>query len=62
MSTLAEAVESLSPEEQQAVLAFIEYLREGNPANVPPEQPSPFAGAAEEFIRQHPELLRRLAQ
>jgi hypothetical protein len=62
MSAWAEAVESLSPQEQQAVLAFIEYLRNRNPVGDSAEQTSPFAAAAEEFIQQHPELLRRLAQ
>jgi len=62
MSALAEAVESLSPQEQQAVLAFIEYLRWLKPASGAPEQSSPLLAAAEEFIRHHPELLSRLAQ
>ena len=50
-------VENLSPEEQAAVLQFIEYLK----ARTPQER-GPFLAAVDEFIDQHPELLRRLAQ
>ncbi len=62
MPTLAEIVESLSPQEQEAVRAFIEHLRTGLPANTSAETRSPLVAAAEAFIQQHPELLRRLAQ
>ena len=55
--TLTELVTSLSPEEQDAVREFIQYLRKLQPA-----RPSPFLAAVDEVIDQHPELLRRLAQ
>jgi hypothetical protein len=54
---LIEAVNSLSPEEQASVLQFIDYLK---PQNVRSE--SPFLQAADRFIADHPELLRRLAE
>jgi hypothetical protein len=54
---LIEAVSSLSPEEQASVLEFIEDLK-GQKSY----QPSPFVQAADRFIAQHPELLRRLAE
>jgi hypothetical protein len=50
---LVEAVQSLTPQEQEAVLQFIDYLK---------GQRSPFLQAADEFIAQHPDLLQRLAQ
>jgi len=62
MPTLAEIVESLSPHEQEAVRAFVEHLRTGLTANTSAEARSPLVAAAEAFIQQHPELLRRLAQ
>jgi hypothetical protein len=54
---LTAIVDSLTPEEQTAVREFIEYLRRG-----PQQQDKPFRAAVSEFIDQHPELLRRLAQ
>jgi hypothetical protein len=54
---LAEIVAALTPAEQDAVRAFIEYLRR---EPLPPK--SPLLSAAEEFMSEHPELLRRLAQ
>jgi hypothetical protein len=59
MSTqeLLEKVKSLSAEEQASVIEFIDYLeRRHAPAT------TPFLEAAEQFIREHPELLRRLSQ
>ena len=54
---LIDRVKSLSSEEQTSVIQFIDYLeRRHVPAG------TPFLRAAEEFITQHPELLRRLAQ
>ena len=53
-----ELFDQLSPEEQNAVLEFIRFLKskkEGEP-------PSSFSGAVDEFIETHGELLRRLAQ
>jgi hypothetical protein len=54
---LADVIRSLTPEEQEAVHQFVEFLKrkESTPS-------SPFLAAVDEFIDQHPELLRRLAQ
>jgi len=49
-------VEKLSAEEQAAVVKFIEYLKSRAPRK------GQFGAAVDEFIDQHPELLRRLAQ
>jgi len=57
--SLADVVLSLSPQEQDAVRQFIEYLK-GREA--PAISQSPFLEAADAFIAEHPELLRRLAQ
>ena len=54
---LADVVSSLTPEEQECVEQFVEFLkRKGSRPS------SPFLAAVDEFIDQHPELLRRLAQ
>ncbi len=55
--TLADVVRSLTPEEQASVMQFVEFLKR---KNAPTD--SPFLAAVDEFIDQHPELLRRLAQ
>ena len=54
---LADVISSLTPEEREAVKQFVEFLKrkELSPS-------SPFLAAVDEFIDQHPELLRRLAQ
>lgn len=52
-----EMVNALTPEEQAAVREFVEFLRQRDE-----RASSPFLSAAQEFIDQHPELLRRLAQ
>lgn len=57
--SLAEVVQSLTPQEQEAVRQFIEFLKRRDDSTLPP---SPFLQAADEFIAQHPELLQRLAQ
>ena len=54
---LMERVKSLSVEEQISVIRFIEYLERGR---VPSR--TSFLQAADDFIAEHPELLRRLAQ
>ncbi|MBS1856016.1 MAG: hypothetical protein JST11_11670 [Acidobacteria bacterium] len=55
--SLVEMVVALKPEDQDAVREFIEFLRQRA------ERPeSPFLSAADEFIAEHPDLLRRLAQ
>jgi hypothetical protein len=55
--SLVDLVSKLTPEEQDSVKEFVQFLkRTGSyPA-------SPFLAAVDEFIEQHPELLRRLAQ
>jgi hypothetical protein len=54
---LAEVIDSLTPEEQASVKPFIDFLKaKGSTPS------SPFLTAVDEFIDQHPELLRRLAQ
>jgi hypothetical protein len=57
--SLEEVVRSLTPQEQDAVRRFIDYLKEREAAAGPK---SPFLLAAEEFIAEHPEILQRLAQ
>ena len=57
--SLAEVVRSLTPREQDAVRQFIDYLK--RPDALAAAQP-PFVEAAAEFMAEHPELLRRLAQ
>jgi len=57
--SLAEVVLSLTPQEQDAVRQFIDYLKGRDPSD---NSQSPFLQAADEFIAQHPELLQRLAQ
>jgi hypothetical protein len=58
VESLVEIVRSLTPQEQDAVRQFIDYLKEREA--VRPQ--SPFVQAAEEFIAEHPEILQRLAQ
>jgi hypothetical protein len=53
---LTAIVDSLTSEEQAAVLEFIDFLKSGSS-----QQDSRFRSAVDEFIDQHPEL-RRLAQ
>jgi hypothetical protein len=54
---LVDAINSLTMEERESVRQFVEFLtRKGQ------STPSPFLAAVDEFIDQHPELLRRLAQ
>jgi hypothetical protein len=55
---LLSVVQSLTPQEQEAVSKFIDYLKERNAI-----QPQlSFLQAADEFIAGHPEILRRLSQ
>jgi hypothetical protein len=60
VENLAEAIRSLTPAEQESVRSFIEYL-EFVKRKVPAPS-SPFLAAVDEFVGQHSELLRRLAQ
>ncbi len=57
--SLADVVRSLTPQEQDAVRLFIDYLK-GRDASV--RSQSPFLQAADEFIAEHPEFLQHLAQ
>jgi hypothetical protein len=50
---MSELISSLSEEERDAVREFILFLK---------NRRSPFLAAVDEFIDEHPELLRRLAQ
>ena len=54
---LADVIRSLTPEEQKSVQEFVEFLKRRGSS-----PPSQFLEAVDEFIDQHPELLRRLAQ
>ena len=61
--SILELVADLTPPEQDAVRVFVQYLRRSNRDERPPEPTvSPFVAAAEEFIREHPQLLAKLAQ
>lgn len=53
---LVEIIGSLTPDQQESVRQFVEYLKDRGTCS------SPFLTAVDEFIDQHPELLRRLAQ
>ena len=55
---LTEIVQALSPEEQAIVREFIKRLK----ARSASTRDSPFVAAADEFIEEHSDLLRRLAQ
>jgi hypothetical protein len=57
LDNIADVIRSLSPEEQESVKQFVEFLK-----RKPSAIPSPFTAAVNEFIEQHPELLQRLAQ
>ena len=50
---LTELIATLTPQEEAAVREFIEYLK---------RRERPFPTAVDEFIQEHPELLRRLSQ
>jgi hypothetical protein len=53
---LLEAIKTLTPEQQESVRSFVDFLKRKESSF-----PSSFLSAAEEFIDQNPELLRRLA-
>ena len=57
--SLSDVVRSLTPQQQDAVRRFIDYLK-GRDTSVGSQ--SPFLQAVDEFIDEHPELLRRLAR
>jgi hypothetical protein len=54
---LADLINTLTPEQQESVKQFVDFLKRRESP-----RPSPFLAAVDEFIDQHPELLRRLAQ
>jgi hypothetical protein len=54
VENLADAIQSLTPEDQESVREFIEFLSRRNQ--------STFLTAVDEFIGAHPELLSRLAR
>jgi hypothetical protein len=54
---LIEIVNSLTPEQQAAVREFIDFLK-----TKPARRQDRFRAAVDEFLDEHPELLRRLAQ
>ena len=54
---LSDVISSLTSEEQESVQQFVDFLRGKRTS-----PSSPFLAAVDEFIDQHPELLRRLAQ
>jgi hypothetical protein len=54
---LVDVINSLTLDERESVEQFIEFLKRKGPS-----PSSPFLAAVDEFIEQHPELLRRLAQ
>lgn len=54
---LADLINALTPEQQESVKQFVDFLKRREPV-----RRSPFLAAVDEFIDQHPELLRRLAQ
>lgn len=53
---LTQLIDSLSAEEQESVLHLVEFLKKREPG-----EQSTCMSAVDEFVRQHPELLRRLA-
>ncbi|MGH9844457.1 MAG: hypothetical protein ACREEM_37525 [Blastocatellia bacterium] len=55
---IVSALIALSPDKQSTVREFIRRLEE---LDAKPDE-SPFLAAIDEFIAEHPELLRRLAQ
>ncbi len=52
---LTELIRELSPQQQDSVREFVLFLKQRGSSE-------PFLAAVDEFIEQHPELLRRLAQ
>lgn len=58
VESLAQIVSDLSPEEQAAVRDFIAFLKERQSQH----PTTTFEVALDEFINDHRELLRRLAQ
>jgi len=57
VENLVHEISSLTPDEQDAVKKFVEFLKKNSAS-----RSSSFLTAVDEFVDQHPELLRRLAQ
>jgi hypothetical protein len=56
-TNLTDLIESLTPEEQETVREFVQFLKHRSPS-----PSSTFLAAVDEFVTEHPELLHRLAQ
>ncbi|MCC6264373.1 MAG: hypothetical protein IT169_12410 [Bryobacterales bacterium] len=59
--TISELVQTLNAAEQDAVRAFVRFLRKQDDRDSL-AQPKSILLAADEFMREHPEILRRLGQ
>ena len=57
LESLTDTINSLKPNEQESVRQFVAFLKGKERSSA-----APFLAAVDEFIDQHPELLRRLAQ
>jgi hypothetical protein len=57
VENLADVINSLTPEEQESVKQFVDFLKRRGTSSS-----SRFLAAVDEFVDQHPELLRRLAK
>jgi len=57
VENFADLIRTLTPEDQESVKQFVFFLRKREST-----ARTPFLAAVDEFIDQHPELLRRLAQ
>lgn len=58
VENFTETIDSLTSEEQEAVVLFVAFLRRKGATT----EESAFVSAAREFMEEHPDLLRRLAQ
>jgi hypothetical protein len=61
VESLVDLVQTLNPVEQDAVRAFVRFLKERE-SGEPAARPTSILLAADEFMREHPEILRRLGQ
>jgi hypothetical protein len=60
--SLAELIRTLNPTQQESVREFVEFLKQRDACRQPAPQQTPFLDAVDEFVAEHPELLRRLAE
>ena len=56
VENIADLINSLTPDQQESVRQFAEFLKGKNSP-----RPSQFLAAVDEFLKEHPELLRHLA-